>query len=133
MKFKTFLSIAILLPMLSFPQSDLENVLKGGELLLSGLSILKVAKSDGKGDSKVIESLCVKNKLADKITFRIVGKNEEGDEVKKELVIQKDGKECLFVLPKGIYTYEVVLPNKDIYKKGEYKFDEEVIITIKED
>ncbi|WP_396173111.1 hypothetical protein [Flavobacterium sp.] len=133
MKFKTFLSIAILLPMLSFPQSDLENVLKGGELLLSGLSILKVAKSDGKGDSKVIESLCVKNKLADKITFRIVGKNEEGDEVKKELVIPKDGKECLFVLPKGIYTYEITLSNKEIYKKGEYKFDEDIVMTIKQE
>jgi hypothetical protein len=133
MKFKTFLSIAILLPMLSFPQSDLENVLKGGELLLSGLSILKVAKSDGKGDSKVIESLCVKNKLADKITFRLVGKNEEGDEVKKELVIPKDGKECLFVLPKGIYTYEITLSNKEIYKKGEYKFDEDIVMTIKQE
>jgi len=133
MKFKTFLSIATLLPMLSFPQSDLENVLKGGELLLSGLSILKVAKSDGKGDSKVIESLCVKNKLADKITFRIVGKNEEGDEVKKELVIPKDGKECLFVLPKGIYTYEITLSNKEIYKKGEYKFDEDIVMTIKQE
>ena len=55
--------------------------------------------------------------MVDKITFRIVGKNEEGDEIKKELVVQKDGKECLFVLPKGIYTYEVVLPNKEIYKK----------------
>jgi hypothetical protein len=133
MKFKTFLAIAILLPIISVAQSDLQNVLKGGELLLSGLTIFKVAKSEGKSDSKVIESVCVKNKLVDKITFRITGKNEEGDEVKKELVIQKDGKECLFVLPKGIYTYEVVLPNKDIYKKGEYKFDEEVIITIKED
>jgi hypothetical protein len=119
--------------MISVAQSDLQNVLKGGELLLSGLTIFKVAKSTPKEDSKVIESVCVKNKLVDKITFRITGKNEEGDEVKKELVIQKDGKECLFVLPKGIYTYEVVLPNKDIYKKGEYKFDEEVIITIKED
>jgi|LakMenEpi03Aug12_release.lakeMendotaPanAssembly.Ray.scaffolds.fasta_scaffold03056_8 hypothetical protein len=133
MKFKTFLAIATLLPMISVAQSDLQNVLKGGELLLSGLTIFKVAKSTPKEDSKVIESVCVKNKLVDKITFRITGKNEEGDEVKKELVIQKDGKECLFVLPKGIYTYEVVLPNKDIYKKGEYKFDEEVIITIKED
>jgi hypothetical protein len=133
MKFKTFLAIATLLPMISVAQSDLQNVLKGGELLLSGLTIFKVAKSTPKEDSKVIESVCVKNKLVDKITFRITVKNEEGDEVKKELVIQKDGKECLFVLPKGIYTYEVVLPNKDIYKKGEYKFDEEVIITIKED
>ena len=118
---------------MSFAQSDLQTVLKGGELLLSGLTILKVAKSDSKSNSKVIESVCVKNKLVDKITFRITGKNEEGDEIKKELVIQKDGKECLFILPKGIYTYEVVLPNKDIYKKGEYKFDEDVIITIKDD
>ena len=119
--------------MFSVAQSDLQNVLRGGELLLSGLSIFKVAKSTPKDDSKVIESVCVKNKLVDKITFRITGKNEEGDDIKKELVIQKDGKECLFLLPKGIYTYEVVLPNKDIYKKGEYKFDEEVIITIKDD
>ncbi|MGL2964026.1 hypothetical protein ACSVH2_09440 [Flavobacterium sp. RSB2_4_14] len=131
--FKKNLAIAILLPMVSFAQSDLQNVLKGGELLLSGLTIFKVAKSTPKEDSKVIESVCVKNKLVDKITFRITGKNEEGDDIKKELVIQKDGKECLYVLPKGIYTYEVVLPNKDIYKKGEYKFDEEVIITIKDD
>ena len=123
----------MLLPVMSFAQSDLQNVLKGGELLLSGLTVLKVAKSDSKSNSKVIESVCVKNKLVDKITFRIVGKNEEGDEIKKELVIQKDGKECLFILPKGIYTYEIVLPNKEIYKKGEYKFDEDVIITIKDD
>ncbi|MCX6171371.1 MAG: hypothetical protein NT048_00855 [Flavobacterium sp.] len=127
------MAIAILLPIISVAQSDLQNVLKGGELLLSGLTIFKVAKSTPKEDSKVIESVCVKNKLVDKITFRITGKNEEGDEIKKELVVQKDGKECLFVLPKGIYTYEVVLPNKEIYKKGEYKFDEEVIITIKEE
>lgn len=130
---KKILAIAILLPIISVAQSDLQNVLKGGELLLSGLTIFKVAKSTPKEDSKVIESVCVKNKLVDKITFRITGKNEEGDEIKKELVVQKDGKECLFVLPKGIYTYEVVLPNKEIYKKGEYKFDEEVIITIKEE
>jgi hypothetical protein len=39
-----------------YSQSDLQNVLKGGELLLGGLSILKVAKSDGKGDIKLIES-----------------------------------------------------------------------------
>jgi hypothetical protein len=131
-KIYTYLAI-FLFPFASFPQSDLQNVLKGGELLLSGLTIFKVAKSEGKSDSKVIESVCVKNKLVDKITFRITGKNEEGDDIKKELVVPKDGKECLFVLPKGIYTYEVVLPNKDVYKKGEYKFDEEVVITIKDD
>ena len=133
MKLKKLIAIVNLLPLMSFAQTDLQTVLKGGELLLSGLTILKVAKSDSKSNSKVIESVCVKNKLVDKITFRITGKNEEGEEIKKELVIQKDGKECLFVLPKGIYTYEVVLPNKDIYKKGEYKFDEDVVITIKDD
>ena len=133
MCFKKFLAIIILLPLISFSQSDLQTAIKGGELLLSGLSIFKVAKSGAKTDSKIIESVCVKNKLVDKITFRIVGKNEEGDEIKKELVVQKDGKECLFELSKGIYTYEVVLPNKEIYKKGEYKFNEDVVITIKDD
>ena len=34
--------------MISFAQSDLETAIKGGELLLSGLSIFKVAKSDSK-------------------------------------------------------------------------------------
>jgi hypothetical protein len=64
------------LPMMSFAQSDLQNVIKGGELLLGGLSIFKIAKSDAKSDSKTIKSWCVKNKLTEKITFRIVGKNK---------------------------------------------------------
>jgi hypothetical protein len=129
MKFRKFAAILMLLPMACFSQSDL---LKGGELLLSGLSIFKSGKNPD-SNSNVIKSVCIKNKIADKITFRISGKNEEGDDIKKELVIQKDGKECLFLLPTGIYTYEVVLPNKEIYKKGEYKFEEEVVITIKDD
>ena len=133
MKYKTYLTIALLLPIISFSQSNLETAIKGGELLLSGLSILKVSKSDGKGNSKVIESLCVKNKLAEKITFKLLGKNEEGDEIKKELVIPKDGKECLLVVPKGIYIYEITLANKEIYKKGEYKFDEDIVMTIKQE
>ena len=133
MKLKKLIAIAFLLPVLSFAQSDLQNVLKGGELLLSGLSVLKISKSDAKKNSKVIESVCVKNKLSDKITFRIVGKTQDGDDVKKELVIPKDGKECLFLLPKGIYTYEIVLANKEIYKKGEYKFDDDVVMTVKEE
>ena len=130
---KNLIVMLLALPLVSFAQSDLQNVLKGGELLLSGLTVFKVAKSDGKGNSKVIESLCVKNKLTDKITFKIVGKNEAGDDIKKELVIPKDGKECLLVLPKGIYTYEIILSNKEIYKKGEYKFDDEIVITVKEE
>lgn len=101
---------------------------------MNGLSFLKGNKAEAKStDLKVIESVCVKNKLTDKITFRIVGKNAEGDDLKKELVIQKDGRECVFELPKGIYTYEIVLANKEVYKKGEYKFIEEVTITVKEE
>ena len=86
------------------------------------MSIFKISKSDAKKESKVIESVCVKNKLNDRITFRIVGKTHDGEDIKKELVMPKDGKECLFMLPKGIYTYEIVLANKEIYKKGEYNF-----------
>ena len=130
---KKIIFMFFVLPTFLSAQSNFETAIKGGELLLSGLSVLKVSKSDAKKNSKIVESVCVKNKLNDKITFRIVGKNEEGDDVKKELVIPKDGKECLFVLPKGIYTYEIVLANKEIYKKGEYKFEDDVVITVKEE
>ena len=133
MRIKALIVTFLFLPVMSFAQADLSNVIKGGELILSGLSIFKVAKSDGKSDSKTIKSLCVKNKLTQKITFRIMGKNAEGEDVKKELVIPKDGKECLLELLKGIYTYEIELSNREIYKKGEYKFDEEIIITVKEE
>ena len=131
MKLKMLFSLLFICQIL-FSQADINTVIKGGELLLSGLSVLKISKSNAKKDSKVIESVCVKNKLTDRITFRIEGKNEEGVEFKRELVIPKDGKECLFVLPKGIYTYEIVMTNKEIYKKGEYKFEDEVVITIKD-
>jgi hypothetical protein len=132
MKLKMLFSLLFICQIL-FSQADINTVIKGGELLLSGLSVLKISKSNAKKNSKVIESVCVKNKLTDRITFRIEGENEEGDEFKRELVIPKDGKECLFVLPKGIYTYEIVMTNKEIYKKGEYKFEDEVVITIKDE
>jgi hypothetical protein len=128
------LFLLLLISYSSYSQSDFEKVLKSGEIIVNGLSFLKKDKSEAKEtNSKVIESVCIKNKLTDKITFRIVGKDEEGDDVKKELVIQKEGKECVFELPKGIYTYEIVLANKEVYKKGEYKFNEEVTITVKEE
>jgi hypothetical protein len=132
MKLKMLFSLLFICQIL-FSQADINTVIKGGELLLSGLSVLKISKSNTKKNSKVIESVCVKNKLTDRITFRIEGKNEEEEEVKRELVIPKDGKECLFVLPKGIYTYEIVMTNKEIYKKGEYKFEDEVVITVKDE
>ena len=119
----------------TYSQSNIDNMLKGGEILVNGLSFLKGNKSETKStaNSKVIESVCVKNKLTDKITFRIVGKDVDDNDIKKELVIQKEGKECIFELPKGIYTYEIVLSNKEIYKKGEYKFNEEITITVKDE
>jgi len=117
-----------------YSQSDVDKILKGGEIIVNGLSFLKKDKSDGKEtNSKVIESVCIKNKLTEKITFIISGKDAEDNTIKKEMVIQKDGKECVFELPKGIYTYEIVLANKEVYKKGEYKFNEEITITVKPD
>ncbi len=113
-------------------QSDFEKVLKTGEVLVNGLTFFKGAKSSNI-NSKTIESICVKNKLAEKITFKIVGKDEDDNDIKKDLVIQKDGKECFLELPKGVYTYEIVLANKEVYKKGEYKFNEEITITVKEE
>ena len=119
---------------ISFSQSDVDKILKGGEIIVNGLSFLKKDKSEAKeSNSKIIESVCIKNKLTDKITFIISGKDAEDNTIKKEMVIQKDGKECVFELPKGIYTYEIVLANKEIYKKGEYKFNEEITITVKSD
>jgi hypothetical protein len=123
--------LAIMLPWLIHAQSDFDKVLKASEIVLGGMSFLKLTSS--KKDSKFIESLCVKNKMTDKITINFVGTNAQGDEIKKQLVIQKDAKECLLQLPKGIYTYEVLLANNDVFKKGEYKFDDDIVITVKKD
>jgi hypothetical protein len=118
---------------ISYSQSDFEKILKGGEILVNGLSFFKNNKSETKTNTKNVESICVKNKLTDKITFTIVGQDEDGNIIKKELIIQKDGKECFLELPKGIYTYEIILSNKEIFKKGEYKFNEETTIMVKID
>ena len=127
---KIFILILILFPIIFFAQSDIEKVLKGGEIIINGLSFFKGGKSS---NSKTIESICVKNKLTEKITFKIVGKDEQDNDIKKDLVIQKDGKECFLELPKGIYTYEIILSNKDIFKKGDYKFDDDITITVKQE
>ena len=131
---KLILLFSLFCNYLCYSQSSFEKVLRSGEVIVTGLSFLKGSKTNAKAsDSKFIESVCIKNKLTDKITFSLVGKDEEDTVVKKELVIQKDGKECVFDIPKGIYTYEIVLANKEIYKKGEYKFNEEITITVKPD
>ncbi len=115
------------------PQSTAETAIKAGELILGGFSILKSNKVKKDNDASFITSICVKNKLTDKITFTLHGEDAKGDEVSRELVVQNDGKECVFNIPKGIYTYTVLLPNKEIYKKGEYKFEDDVVITIKKE
>lgn len=130
---KVFLIVFLFISTLGSAQSDLDRVLKGGELLLGGLSFLKVANSNPEKDSKIIESLCVKNRLGEKITVKITGVNTEGETIKKELVIPKEEKECVLQLPKGIYQYEIILMNKEIYKKGEYNFDESTTITVKQE
>jgi hypothetical protein len=123
--------LAFILPYLMHGQSDLETVIRGSEILLTSLTALRVAKSDPYG--KNIETVCVKNKLEEKITFVLTGKDEDDNEIKKELIIPKGGKECMLNIPKGIYTYEVLLPDDSVYKKGEYKLDGIRTIIIKEE
>ena len=128
-----YLLAFLLLPSIFFGQSTFQTALKAGEIVVAGLSFLKASKAEPIRDTKVIESVCVKNRMTDKITFTINGESNDGDKVKKELVIQADGKECFLELPKGSYTYEVILANKEVFKKGDYKFDDDVVITIKKD
>ncbi|GGC87391.1 hypothetical protein GCM10011508_13260 [Flavobacterium lutivivi] len=116
---------------ISYSQSDFEKTLQAGAILINGLSFIKGNKP--KPDSKTIEYLCVKNKLTDKVTFKLTCKTEDGDEIKKELVIQNDGKECVYEIPKGVWSYEIILANKETYKKGEFKLDDDITITVKDD
>lgn len=127
---KYFLLLLTLIPICSFSQSDLEKTIQAGGALINGLSFLKGNKNP---DNKTVLTLCVKNKLQEKITFKITGKDKEDNDIKKDLVIQNDGKECLLEIPKGVYTYEVLLTNKETFKKGEYKFDDDITITIKKE
>ncbi len=129
MKKNVFL-VLLILTLNSYAQSDLDKVMKSGEILVNGLSFFKNNKTD---NIKAVESVCVKNKLSDKIFFSLIGKDEEGNILKKELVVQKDGKECVFELPKGIYTYEILLANKEVFKKGEYKFNDDITIIVKQE
>lgn len=82
----------------------LTNIERRREIIVNGLSFLKKDKIETKStNSKIIQSVCIKNKFADKITYSMIRKDEEGNVIKKELVIQKDRKECIFEIPKGIY------------------------------
>lgn len=128
---KYIIQLFILLPLFSFSQSDFEKTIQAGGIIINGLSFLKGNKPAS--DNKLTLMLCVKNKLDEKINFKILGQDKEGNEIKKDLVIAIDSKECFLEIPKGIYTYEVLLTNKETFKKGEYKFDDDITITIKKE
>ncbi|MEO5776453.1 MAG: hypothetical protein ABIQ27_06090 [Flavobacterium sp.] len=129
-KFKSVVMLLLLCPMLTFSQSDTVNLIRGGELLFGGLiSIFKSSKPKDV-NATIVESVCIKNKLAGKITFIITRQTEDGDEIRKELVIQKGGKEYFYELPKGVYTYEVLLANEEIFKKGEYRFADKSTLIV---
>jgi hypothetical protein len=123
--------IFLIFPIISFSQSDFEKTIQAGSVIINGLNFLKSNKTPS--NNKMVLMLCVKNKLEEKVTFKIIGKDLDDNDIKKDLVIQNDGKECFLEIPKGIYTYEVLLSNKDTFKKGEYKFDDDITIIIKKE
>lgn len=132
MKASFFLAV-LLLPFTVCAQSDIDKVMRGGELLLGGLTILKMARSDDqKKNQKSVETVCVKNKMMQKVTFRIIGSDKDENEIIRELVVPKHGKECVFDVPKATYTYEFILGTGEVYKKGEYKIEESVTFTVKD-
>ncbi len=91
----------MLLPLLATAQSDLTAIVKGGEILVGGLITL-LSSSKTTPNPTIVESVCIKNKMNDKITLIITKQTDDGEEIKKELVIQKDSKECFYDLPKGV-------------------------------
>jgi hypothetical protein len=122
---------ALLLPSFGFGQSDLETAIRGGELILTGLTALKSAKADPY--AKVLPEVCVKNKMDRKVTYVLDVKAADETESPRELVIQKDGKECFFDLPKGVYRYQIKVEGDSVFKKGECRIDREQTIILKAD
>ncbi|KAA0127193.1 hypothetical protein FY557_14490 [Chryseobacterium sp. SN22] len=133
MKSKLLLFFIILFSLNFKCQTTMSGLDKGlaiGNILVQGYIALKGSgKKTVDPNAKTVDSFCFKNKMDEKIIVKLNGKIEDED-IKKELVIQKDEKECTFNLPKGIYTYEVLLSSKDTYQKGEYQVSEETLMTI---
>ena len=118
--------------------TDLDRGLKIGEILVNGLTVLKGGKLNMSNSSSnsTKSQFCVKNKLPEKMQFKLEGivkKEDEEITIKKELVIPTNGKECLFELDKQIWNYEIILTTKkETHKKGELKVDDDVTITVNE-
>lgn len=114
--------------------TNLDRGILIGNLLFEGYKALKggpdaTPKPDP--NAKTAESFCYRNKTTERITVKMRSEAEGEDEaVSRELVIRKGDKECLYLLPKGVYMYEVLLPSKEVYQKGEYRVTEEMLITI---
>jgi len=127
-----FIRIAFLLFTPLFFKSQTTGLDKGlaiGNILIQGYAALKGNGKTADPNAKTVDSFCFKNKMEEKITVELIGKIEDED-IKKELVIPQDSKQCTYNLPKGVYTYEIILSNKETYQKGEYKVSEETIMTI---
>ena len=122
--------LCCLLSLSLFAQTDLDKIIKSGEILVTGLAVFKERSNAGDTES-TIGKVCVKNKLTDKITLNFSGTDTKGNATVKTLVVPKGGKECLLELPKGVYTYEIVLSTNEIFKRGDYRFDESMTITVK--
>ncbi len=117
-------------------QSDFDKVIKTGELIINGWSIIKGNKetNNSKENSTIVKYLCVKNKLSSKLVFNLSRelKNEvdEKTQEKKELVIQSGEKECLYELEKDIWDYEIInTTTNEVLKKGQYKLEEEITVN----
>ena len=108
--------------------TGLDKGLALGNILIQGYTALKGNGKAVDPNAKTVDSFCFKNKMDEKITVKLTGKIED-EEINKELVVPKESKQCTYNLPKGVYTYEIVLSNKEIYQKGEYKVSEESIMT----
>jgi len=136
MELKKSVSVIFFTGATFFSQAQMSGLDKGaiiGSILIQGFQAIRgsgASKADP--NSKTVNSYCFKNKMDEKISIKLNAKIEEED-VKKELVIQKDTKECTYNLLKGVYSYEIALSSKDIYKKGEFNITEESVVTINHD
>ncbi len=135
------LLLIILLLLFSYSQTMpnssniIDQGLKIGELLINGISLIKpnykqndFSSSNLKNTaSSKITNVCFKNKLTEKLVIKLQGKfnNSESEniEFKKELVVQNNSQECLYDLYKGVWDYEILKPNNELFKKGQILID----------
>ncbi len=127
------LVVLVLLQCQSYAQSDLDRVIKGGEILLGGLAFVKTAYTDPEANSKTVKKTTFKNKLGQKIVLRLYSQDEEENELVEEIIIPDNGKESVYELLKGVWRYEIEICDGEIFKKGQFKFEKTAVITLKED